>query len=158
MNSGTSFGSFHWYNLQTGAVNWTVPLADIRMNSTSFFNKSETIYATFNYQVNGILFQTATYTHIVANLTKVMPSISCTSLTYCSYPNYCSNIESLIAPIKFQLSDGNYFGIPVQEEAVDPVLGTVSCNILFGKQPTAGGNFVTLGLPFMKAFMTGYDT
>jgi hypothetical protein len=128
------------------------------MNGTSYFNKTETASALFNYSVDGILFQTTTYAHIVANLTKALPTINCAAGTSCTYPSYCSSIESIFPPIKFQLSDGNYFSVPIQEEATDPITNTVSCTILFGKQPVAGGSYVTLGLPFMKAFMTGYDT
>jgi hypothetical protein len=144
----------HTYNV-TGN-NWTVPLTDVRQSNYSYFLANETSKAYFNYQVDGLYFPYATYTKLVANLTKAIPGLVCNSTNYtsCVYNDVCGVIASKVNAFKFAFGDGLVYSVPTQDESSDST-NAATCLIKIGKQTK--GAYVTLGLPFMKAFYTVYN-
>lgn len=55
---------------------------------------------------------------------------------------------------KFSFGDGWVYSLPVQDDSSD-TNNAATCTVKVGKQTK--GAYVTLGLPFMKAFYTVYD-
>lgn len=132
-------------------------MTDVRQSNYSYFLANETSKAYFNYQIDGILFPYSTYTHIVANLTKAIPGLLCntTNYTSCIYNDVCGNIVSKLNAFEFSFGDGLYYSVPTQDDSLDST-NAATCLIKIGKQTK--GAYVTLGLPFMKAFYTVYET
>ncbi len=152
--SNSTTTGLHYYN--TTATNWTINLTDVRQSNYSYYLANETSKGYFNYQVDGIYFPSTTYNKIVANLTKQIPGLLCntTNYTSCVYNDVCGAIASKIAAFKFSFGDGLVYSVPAQNEAADTTLAA-TCQIKIGKQTK--GSYVTLGLPFMKAFYTVYS-
>jgi hypothetical protein len=122
VGDNSSTAGLHYYN--TTATNWTINLTDVRQNNYSYFLANETSRAYFNYQVDGIYFPNATYTKLVANLTKAIPGLLCntTNYTSCVYNDICSTIASKLAAFKFSFGDGLVYSVPAQDDASDTSL------------------------------------
>lgn len=143
-----------WFN--TTGNSWTINQADVRLNGSSIFNATETAKAYFNFQVDNILLPNATYAKVVANMTKALPTLNCSGPagSSCVVNDVCGNVAPKLLPIQFSFDGVNYYSLPITVEAVDQQ-NAITCQVKIGRQ--SKGNFVTLGLPFMKAFYTAYD-
>lgn len=141
-----------WY--PTNGVNWTISMSDLKFAGVSIFNSSETSKAYFNFNSDSILLPPTTYNKTVTALLKAIPGLVCSNTSNCVYNDVCSSISSKVPVMSFNFDGSTTFSIPVQTEVMDNQ-NQATCVFGIGRQTR--GNFVTLGMPFMKAFYTAYN-
>lgn len=167
----TTFG-MNFFNISNGTINpnslWMLNIVNLQYSGVSIADSITAPAAYFDYRTDAVLFPQSVYAALTSAMQRqvqnykvvpALPALSCQPGRGCTFSNLCSVLLDVLGDIRVQFDTNLWYTVPLRTYAVD--MPGLTCMLKIDKQGNDNTNkplnYITLGLPMMKAYYIVFD-